>query len=440
MKVHLLGTGSADGWPNPFCRCASCETVRGTPDARGQNCALVDDVLLLDCGADGPRLAARLGVPLAGVRHVLLTHAHADHTYPPAFEWLGWAGHGAVDLIGPPTALERVSGWTDLVVPVPALPGERLKVGDYEVRPVRANHEADAVLYDITGDARLLYATDTAALPDATVDALAGRAFDLVLLELTFGTDVGGSDGHLDFASFPATLARLRRAGAIVDATRVVAVHLSHRNPPPAELSAQLARWGAELHRDGAALRIGDATPEPVRPHRTVVIGGARSGKSTWAASALAAEPSVAFVATGAGDDDPDWVARVAAHRAARPPTWTTIETDDIAGHLDADRAVLVDDLGNWLARAIDAAGAWDDPARMGAVHARADALLSAWSATRSRVVLVTNEVGQGVHPATRAGRVFRDELGRLNARLAAASEEVVALTAGIPRWVRSAS
>jgi adenosylcobinamide kinase/adenosylcobinamide-phosphate guanylyltransferase len=70
-------------------------------------------------------------------------------------------------------------------------------------------------------------------------------------------------------------------------------------------------------------------------------------------------------------------------------------------------------------------------------VRKRGDALARAWAGTGARVVLVTNEVGQGVVPATPAGRLFRDELGRLNTALAAAGDEVVTMTAGLPRWLR---
>lgn len=448
MKIQLLGTGSSDGWPNPFCRCASCEAVRGTPDVRGQNSALVDDVLLLDFGADGPRAAMRFGVALDGVRHILLTHAHDDHTSPAGLMWRSWAGRREpLDVVGPPTALARCAesiGPDDPVRLVPALPGETLQVGGYTVRPVKADHDADAVLYDLTAPdgGRLLYATDTGPLPQSTVDALAGRVFDDVLLELTFGTVLGNTDGHLDFVTFPAALAELRRRDAIVDGTRVVAIHLSHDNPPPAELSVRLAQWGAELHRDGDILAAHSAGSPPQRrdPHRTLVLGGARSGKSSWAQSALAAEPAVTFVATAQADPgDPEWTSRIAAHRGARPAGWETVETTDLEPLLDGDGVLLVDDLGNWLSRALDTADAWNDPGGLDVVRKRGDALVRTWTETGARVVLVTNEVGQGVVPATPAGRLFRDELGRLNAALAAAGDEVVSMTAGLPRWLRGA-
>jgi adenosylcobinamide kinase/adenosylcobinamide-phosphate guanylyltransferase len=91
MKVQLLGTGSADGWPNPFCDCASCAWARREDVVRGHTGVLVDDVLMLDCGPDVPRNAARLGVSLSGVRWLLLGHAHPDHTGPQALMWRSWS-------------------------------------------------------------------------------------------------------------------------------------------------------------------------------------------------------------------------------------------------------------------------------------------------------------------------------------------------------------
>ena len=79
MKVQLLGTGSADGWPNAFCRCAAC---RSATTVRSPTCALVDDTLLLDCGPETPRAALRNAGGLHGVTHLLITHDHPDHSAP----------------------------------------------------------------------------------------------------------------------------------------------------------------------------------------------------------------------------------------------------------------------------------------------------------------------------------------------------------------------
>ncbi|MDQ1684587.1 MAG: adenosylcobinamide kinase / adenosylcobinamide-phosphate guanylyltransferase, partial [Frankiaceae bacterium] len=103
MRVVLLGTGSADGWPNPWCQCNSCEWMRRNGDLRGQTSALVDDVLLIDCGPEAPRAALRHGHTLAGVRHLLFSHAHPDHLGPAALLWRSWSDRtDPIDVAGPP--------------------------------------------------------------------------------------------------------------------------------------------------------------------------------------------------------------------------------------------------------------------------------------------------------------------------------------------------
>jgi adenosyl cobinamide kinase/adenosyl cobinamide phosphate guanylyltransferase len=182
----------------------------------------------------------------------------------------------------------------------------------------------------------------------------------------------------------------------------------------------------------------------PAPGRQVLVLGGARSGKSTTAERFLAGRGAVEYVATGMppAADDEEWAARVAAHRRRRPPHWRTTETLDLERVLEAgDQApVLVDCLSLWLARVMDECGAWDaggDVDGGTAVSARVSRLLDAWRSTARTVVAVSNEVGCGVVPATASGRLYRDALGRLNALVAADSDEVWFCTAGLPRRLR---
>ncbi len=269
MRVRLLGTGASDGWPDPWCACASCAAAVAQGVLRGQTGALVDDRLLLDLGPELPRAALRQGTSLAGVEAVLVTHAHEDHCAPAALMWRGWQQRPApLRLVGPPAVVAACDERADPSVTLTAVsPGDRLSVAGYQVVVLPAAHGDDgvgpAVLYDVTGPdgGRLLYATDTGVLPDEAVALAGGRDYDAVLLELSsMGAPVGPDLAtHLDLVTWPAQVDRLRACGAVTDRTHVVAVHLGHGNPPPDELDALLAAWGARAGRDGETLVLGVA-------------------------------------------------------------------------------------------------------------------------------------------------------------------------------------
>jgi adenosylcobinamide kinase / adenosylcobinamide-phosphate guanylyltransferase len=154
------------------------------------------------------------------------------------------------------------------------------------------------------------------------------------------------------------------------------------------------------------------------------VLGGARSGKSTFAEK-LAAEcgEPVLYVAVAEALDQ-EMAERIAAHRARRPSTWRTLEVPvDVAARTHAAlgdaRTILVEDLTLLLSNVMDE----------GAVSTDLDALL----ALPANVILVSNEVGMGIVPSTRLGRDFRDALGRVNQRAAALADEAYLLVAGLP-------
>lgn len=456
MSVRLLGTGAADGWPQAFCRCASCRAEREAGRVRAQTSALIDDTVLLDCGPTTPEAAVRAGVDLVGVRLVLLTHQHSDHLSPAVLLHRHWVSTAPLTVAGPPDVIAAARAWLPADAPVTwvaVAPGEEHTLEGYDVRVLASSHRtglgqpgvADAVLYDVTSPSgeRVLFATDTGALPTATLEAAGGRAYAVVLLEQTFGDrdDLAGT-GHLALSSFAEQVRRLREVGAITDATDVVAVHLSHHNPPTPELARRLGAYGARVVDDGTVLAA--TSPAPAG-RRTLVIGGARSGKSSEAERLLLAAPAVTYVATSyPRSDDPEWVERVRLHVERRPQHWQTLESLDLVDLLaspggDAgaeEAALLIDCLTLWLTRIIDRHAAWepeaeDHQAAWQGVEDDIAALLTAWRTTDRRVVAVTNEVGQGVVPATASGRMFRDAMGRLNAALARETEDVRWCVAG---------
>ena len=170
-----------------------------------------------------------------------------------------------------------------------------------------------------------------------------------------------------------------------------------------------------------------------------VLLGGARSGKSRYAQEwARTHGGRVLFVATAQAFDD-DMRERIAHHRAARPPAWSTLEAPRDTGAAvqaagDAYDTIVVDCMTLLASNALLALP--DDAtadAATDAVLSETDGLLAACAASTATWLVVSNEVGMGVVPPTRLGRLYRDALGQANQRLAQAADEVLLLIAGLP-------
>jgi adenosyl cobinamide kinase/adenosyl cobinamide phosphate guanylyltransferase len=153
----------------------------------------------------------------------------------------------------------------------------------------------------------------------------------------------------------------------------------------------------------------------------TLVLGGARSGKSD-VAERLASElvPPMTYVATLDVGNDPDLAARVEQHRDRRPPSWRTVQAglDLPAVLLALEGSVLVDSLGPWVGAAPS-------------MDVDVGALCSALTKRRGDTVVVSDEVGLSVHPATEDGRTFRDALGTLNQAVGLRADKVLLVVAG---------
>jgi adenosylcobinamide kinase/adenosylcobinamide-phosphate guanylyltransferase len=173
----------------------------------------------------------------------------------------------------------------------------------------------------------------------------------------------------------------------------------------------------------------------------TLVLGGARSGKSRHAQSlAAAASGPVVFVATAAPvspDEDPEMAAKIARHRADRPPHWKTLEApfDLVAAVRSTDGIVLVDCVTLWISNLLYEHRALDRAERERRIVGEVEALATA---LREReAIVVTNEVGEGIVPETPLAREFRDLQGQANQLLAREASRVVFLIAGIPMTVK---
>lgn len=372
----MLGTGGVAGWPQPGCGCASCRRILARGARRAPTSVLVDGLLHFGAAAPTPKRDTA-------------------------------AGHVVDKLPG---------GW---------------QVTDRD-------------------GARLLVTAAAGAIP-AVPDGAA--PYDAALLDLVCD---------------PAQLGALRARGLLTSRSVVATCCADHRVLSETELVRRCALWRARLPRDGDALHVtasgGHRTPDrrrPVcdsttgdraveglatgdlatgdvdgqqRPWRVLILGGARSGKSEEAELRAAAEGDVTYVATGpAAALDTEWAARVDAHRARRPSWWRTVEDTNLAAVLRTARGfVLIDSMTTWLGAVMDACDAWNRPAAAaGPLSDAVTEMVVAWRSTRGHIVAVTDETGMGIVPPTASGRLFRDELGRLNRILAAESEETTLVVAG---------
>lgn len=171
-----------------------------------------------------------------------------------------------------------------------------------------------------------------------------------------------------------------------------------------------------------------------------LLLGGARSGKSTYAEQwARTNGHEVLFVATAQAFDE-EMTARIRNHRASRPTTWHTLETpQQLARVMQGDDVpivdtVIVDCVTLWMTNILLS---FDEDATEASIHAEAELqvmeLLEYIAHHSASWLLVTNEVGMGVVPPTRLGRFFRDVLGFANQRIASHADEVILLVAGLP-------
>ena len=177
----------------------------------------------------------------------------------------------------------------------------------------------------------------------------------------------------------------------------------------------------------------------------TLILGGARSGKRSFAeARAAEVEGPVLYVATAQAFDE-EMAARIKAHQASRPANWITVEAPRrvapaLAEHLPEAEAVLLDCV-TLMAMNAYGMGVEDDLEAQAAAEAalmdEIEELLAAYRGSEAEWLVVSNEVGLGLVPPYPLGRAYRDALGRANQRLAEAADEVIFMVAGLPMWVK---
>jgi adenosylcobinamide kinase/adenosylcobinamide-phosphate guanylyltransferase len=164
----------------------------------------------------------------------------------------------------------------------------------------------------------------------------------------------------------------------------------------------------------------------------TLVLGGVRSGKSRYAQQLAEQSRHVVFVATAQVTDD-EMRAKIDRHREDRPNEWLTVEEpldlSKVLGQHELDcEVIVVDCLTIFAANLMEAEGENEK-----AIETRVEALCEALRTVQCSVVVVSNEVGSGVHPVSPLGRRYRDLLGEINQKVARIADDVVLMVAGLP-------
>ena len=272
MKIQLLGTSGAEGWPGLFCRCSVCSVARTEcgKNRRTRSSALIDGVLKLDFPSDILQQVVRWNIDLLDLRAILFTHSHDDHLCAAELQYAGpyfvpTPLSQRMPIYGPVDAICKIKDTIDtdrLPFSLHILqPNEPCDIAGYTVTPVLAQHDPKIVCFNyiITdpAGATLLYATDTGWYEEATWRILERIHFDGIVVECGKGPEEGGYTGHLSIVELHALRERLLASGSLTSAAPVAATHFPHLGGMlQADLEAALEPRGILAAYDGMEIVI----------------------------------------------------------------------------------------------------------------------------------------------------------------------------------------
>jgi len=283
MKVTFLGSGGGSGIPNPFCQCVNCEAARaaGGRSLRNSPAVLINDDLLIDCGADVDTSARTQGVRLHALRSLVITHRHSDHLDP----WFFWERRGVagtelplLTVYAPQDALDEIDafyqanvGWDRAALETQTRiacrvvrPGMLKIAGRYRLHFFPAAHgdaTLSAVLVGVKDvRAAYLHAYDSGPFSDETWTQLAAHHFDAVAIDACIGQQADfHSDQHMTGPQTVAHAARLRETGILKPGGVVLATHFVHQSAGDhADLLAYYEPQGVGVAYDGLTLALGE--------------------------------------------------------------------------------------------------------------------------------------------------------------------------------------
>jgi phosphoribosyl 1,2-cyclic phosphate phosphodiesterase len=271
VRLTVLGTAAAEGWPALWCVCDACREAarRGGRDIRRRAAYNLDGRVQIDMGPDALAQMWTFGVDYAALQHLLFTHSHGDHCFPEnvLFRRRGFS-------IVPEDSLLHVHGndhvrrlFDGAPVPLPLAQAEfhllepyrPIDLGGITATPLLADHagEEEAVIFLFeSASGAILQGNDTGWFPDPTWDYVAGREIDAVLLDCTYGLHSGGGS-HLGAPEVVQAMAELQSLGAVAPGARLIATHFSHNGGAlHQELTDYFAAHGIEPAHDGMVVQV----------------------------------------------------------------------------------------------------------------------------------------------------------------------------------------
>jgi len=276
MKLKILGSGAAQGIPAPFCTCQVCQTAheKGGHDIRRRTAYMWDDDIMIDLGPDFFSAQITWNLDYSKLRHVLITHSHADHFYPmnlywrppgvdtrPEPSWLTVHGNSTVGQMlneAFPESLEECSlDFSEVKV------GQTIELdGQRSATAIRAQHGPEEVCLNYilqSGDHNILIGNDTGWWDGETWQVLEQYYFDAAIVDCTAGTlgTLNYHAQHMNVETVIEAYARLLKAGAIDEASRVITTHFSHNGDlTHSQLVDKLAPAGVEVGYDGMEIEL----------------------------------------------------------------------------------------------------------------------------------------------------------------------------------------
>ena len=291
MKLTFLGTSAGESYPAIWCDCPNCTYARehGGKNIRMNTGSMIDDDILLDMNSCGFYTAARLGVSLTKVRHLLATHPHPDHLTVEPLEWRSEMANAAslspeeqhVTISPRFTPLPEMTVYGNRFVREKLLgshpglfdgsanaqmrfceirEGERTEANNLAFTPVRARHGEPGFAHSYIierGGKTLLYALDTSGYDDDMLEIILSRKYDGVVMEGTFGLNGTDNDGHMNMRKNIVFRDMLLEKGCISEGTPFIITHMCpHWTPPHDVYAPMMAEKGFIVAYDGMVFEI----------------------------------------------------------------------------------------------------------------------------------------------------------------------------------------